>query len=114
MKCPKCGEKTRIIDVANVPETSEKYRKRECESCNHIFYTIEFEVENNEEFRKIWRTHSRKYKNNYNCRVKKNDKISPCPNCGSSLVGVDILTDEESGLLYKIFTCADCGKEYEE
>lgn len=53
MKCPKCecGESTGVLDVRHAPD-NEDYRQRKCKACNHIFYTVEFEVEPTESFMK--------------------------------------------------------------
>ena len=115
MNCPKCNGKAKVNRTALDPETKEFYRRRICEKCGHAFYTIEFEIEDTPEFRKIWNDIAPHLKNNHNSRVKRNkNKIPPCPRCGSTVAAVDILEDEETGLLYKVFTCADCGREYEE
>ena len=54
MKCPKCGGKTRVTDNVNIISTNERYRQRTCKECGHKFYTVEFEVEDDEQFRKTW------------------------------------------------------------
>jgi len=114
MKCPKCGAQAKVIDVADVPENQEKYRKKVCTECEHVFYTVEFEAEVNESFKKLYIEHSRKYKNNHNQALRRSKHVPPCPVCGNTVCAVNILEDEETGLLYKVFTCADCGREYED
>lgn len=37
MKCPKCGGKTRIVDV----KTKSNVRRRECQECGCTFITTE-------------------------------------------------------------------------
>lgn len=59
MRCSKCGERTRVIDRANSPE--EIYRKRECEVCGHRFYTIEYEIEKDENMWKEWTKYNRSW-----------------------------------------------------
>ena len=56
MICPKCGGKTKQNNgsIKNT-EVAEVYRCRTCTVCKHIFYTIEFEVEYDAEFKKLWR-----------------------------------------------------------
>ena len=54
MKCPKCGGKTRVRDNVNNEKTNERYRQRKCLECGHTFYTIEFEVDDDTQFRKDW------------------------------------------------------------
>ena len=54
MICPKCGGKTRVRDNVNNEESNENYRKRVCQECGHKFYTVEFEVETDDHFKKSW------------------------------------------------------------
>ena len=49
MKCPKCGGEVKLLESINTP-SNEIYRKRKCKDCKKIFYTIEFEVEDNKRF----------------------------------------------------------------
>ena len=51
MHCPKCNGKVGVLDSTINPKDNEIFRKRKCNVCGHIFYTIEFEVEDNERFR---------------------------------------------------------------
>jgi transcriptional regulator NrdR family protein len=60
MNCQKCGEKTLVKDCVHTNE--ENYRRRMCGSCGRVFYTIEFEVEQNEEFVRQWNNNYRKNK----------------------------------------------------
>lgn len=59
MNCPKCGEKTKVIDLSTAPD--EKYRKRNCRVCGHKFYTIEYEVEYDQRFKDEWVKYNRAY-----------------------------------------------------
>lgn len=60
MHCPKCENlKTHIADTVYNEVDDEFYRKRKCPRCKHIFYTVEFIVEENDEFRKQWNKHYR-------------------------------------------------------
>lgn len=70
MICPKCGGKIKTNDVLNKPDTNEVYRKRVCTSCDHYFYTIEFEVEDNPQFQKEWKA-ARSAKNHVNWMRRK-------------------------------------------
>ena len=54
MKCPKCGGKFSPVKNTTVTEENEVYRRRRCKSCGHTFYTIEFQVEENELFMNDW------------------------------------------------------------
>ena len=57
MNCPKCGEVSKVWDIAKAPD--ELYRKRKCGVCGHKFCTIEYEVEYDENFRKEWVKYNR-------------------------------------------------------
>lgn len=57
MNCPKCGKETVVWDISKAPD--ELYRKRKCKVCGHKFCTIEYEVENDENFRKEWVKYNR-------------------------------------------------------
>lgn len=61
MTCPRCGGKTRVIDTVNSLEESEIYRKRKCCDCELAFYTTEYVVKNDMEFRKTWYGNHRSY-----------------------------------------------------
>lgn len=54
MICPKCGGKTTVEDNSFNPDTNELSRRRRCKACNHEFFTMEFEVECTEQFKKDW------------------------------------------------------------
>lgn len=53
MRCPKCGY---LAPVRNNTTTddNEVFRRRRCRHCGHTFYTIEFEVEDNDLLVKSW------------------------------------------------------------
>lgn len=58
MLCPVCGTETHVEangTKKNV-EDAEIYRKRICKNkkCEHVFYTVEFEVEPNESFMNLY------------------------------------------------------------
>lgn len=44
MTCPKCGGRMLGKDTRYTPE-NETIRKRKCDKCGNIMYTLEFEVE---------------------------------------------------------------------
>ena len=46
MTCPKCDGKLKIRSTL-LSDENEVYRQKKCLSCGYLFYTIEFEVENN-------------------------------------------------------------------
>lgn len=58
MRCPECKSKTKVLDNVNTPE-GEVYRKRKCDACNNIFFTIEFETDETESFKKEWNRFNR-------------------------------------------------------
>lgn len=58
MKCPKCNNhKLKTIGIANNTPHNETLRKKKCLKCKNIFYTVEFEAVNNEQFKKEWLTY---------------------------------------------------------
>lgn len=59
MNCPKCGGKAKVLDCARSPE--ETYRERKCKVCGYAFYTVEYEVENDENFHKTWAKYHRSW-----------------------------------------------------
>lgn len=61
MNCPLCNGNTRVTDCILMEE--ENYRKRKCKDCGKIFFTLEFEAIENEDFKKTWRKHYRGRKN---------------------------------------------------
>lgn len=54
MTCPKCKGKTKVIDNSHNDSDNEDYRKRKCEACGHIFYTVEYEVEYDEHVKIVY------------------------------------------------------------
>lgn len=63
MHCPKCNGKVGVLDTVYNTKDNEILRKRKCHVCGHIFYTIEFEVENNDRLKEEWSTF---YRSNLN------------------------------------------------
>ena len=64
MNCIKCGAKTKVKDTRHALDVSNMfdpiiYRQRVCPKCNHIMYTIEFEVDNDEKFTREYRRANR-------------------------------------------------------
>lgn len=53
MRCPKCNRATYIVHMTTSNE-NEEYRKRRCRGCGHELFTIEFEIEENEQLRNEW------------------------------------------------------------
>lgn len=43
MRCPKCGEKTKVVDSRETPISVERMRR--CKGCDRVFYTTERVVE---------------------------------------------------------------------
>ena len=62
MVCPKCGGKVHVVDNVNTNE-NETYRQKECLKCRHVFYTVEFEVDNDKSLKDTWKNNHRR---NYN------------------------------------------------
>lgn len=60
MTCPKCRHrKTRVIDNANNTSKTEGYRKRRCEGCGYIFYTLETVIEYTESVKNTWNIYNK-------------------------------------------------------
>lgn len=57
MICPKCGNKTKVIDTRFNVDENETYRRRLCTNheCSHRFYTTEFDVSDNDSFKDRWK-----------------------------------------------------------
>ena len=53
MTCPKCGGKNRVWDSR--ADCEAVYRTRICKVCNHMFYTVEYEIESDEDIRRVHR-----------------------------------------------------------
>lgn len=53
MNCPKCGGEVKVLDNINNTEDNEIYRKRKCKKCGNVFYTVEFEADEDESLRQI-------------------------------------------------------------
>jgi len=56
MICPKCKGKTRVVETRFYDIENEIYRRRKCIDCDNSFFTVEFEVEENEVLRELWKT----------------------------------------------------------
>lgn len=56
IKCPKCGVQSKSTLNAFDSDNNEAYRQRVCRNpeCGHIFFTIEFVVETNQELIDTW------------------------------------------------------------
>lgn len=59
MICPKCGGKLMVLDNVKNVDDNEIYRRKVCNSCGNVIFTVEYEVESNEEFKKTWNKYSR-------------------------------------------------------
>lgn len=53
-ECPKCGGGTIVTDTVWNEQEQERYRRRKCTKCNHVFFTVEFEIVDNDRFRRDW------------------------------------------------------------
>ena len=54
MHCPKCEGKVTVCDTVHVKKTNEIYRKRKCTDCGHTFFSVEYEVDNDDALGLIW------------------------------------------------------------
>lgn len=59
MYCPKCGGKLRVLDNVKNPDENEIYRKKSCAECEHTFFTVEYEVVENQKFKDYWNKYYR-------------------------------------------------------
>lgn len=62
MKCPNCDGRVICTDTRYVHGDSEVYRRRKCDKCGFVIFTIEFEVEYEGEYRSEWIKNKKKYK----------------------------------------------------
>lgn len=62
MECPKCGGRTYVRDSAYNPRDKELLRKRYCEKCGHVFFTVEFEAIHNKRFMRDWFLHHKAHR----------------------------------------------------
>ena len=54
MKCPKCNGPLRVLDTVQNDRENEIYRARKCIECGHTFFTVEYEVIENQRFAEDW------------------------------------------------------------
>ena len=71
MKCPDCGGEVKVIDSVFNIDQNEILRKRKCKDCDHIFYTIEFEIEYDTNARETWYRYARYSRNNRSIKTIK-------------------------------------------
>ena len=65
MNCPVCGEKTTVLSTRKDCEGVYRYRMCKDTKCNHLFYTSEFESDN-ENFDRINRElNNERYRRRY-------------------------------------------------
>lgn len=64
MKCSKCGsDNLRVMDTFPYLD-EEVYRRRKCLDCGELIYTVEYEVECNDEFQKTYKELGRMKRSN--------------------------------------------------
>ena len=56
--CPECDEFMGVIDSVHTPD--ETLRKRCCPKCGRLAFTVEFEVDLDNNFKSNWRKYTRK------------------------------------------------------
>lgn len=76
MICPKCHGRVEVKDSVNVA-WNEIYRRRQCVECGHVFYTAEFEVEQNHRFEREWFRFYKKKKKKMRARTWINKDYIP-------------------------------------
>ena len=59
MKCPDCGGDLKVYDNAYNPDAQEMYRKRRCTSCKKKVCTLEYVVDEDDYFQKVWYKYNR-------------------------------------------------------
>ena len=65
MLCPKCNGKSKMKDGYLNKEFNEAFRLRECESCGHEFWTVEFSVTTSDKhFKRLYKNKINKEKKN--------------------------------------------------
>lgn len=61
--CPECGAPANVIDTVMNTDANEQYRKKICLECGHVFYTLEFTVEmDDDSILENWCAHHRQAK----------------------------------------------------
>ena len=95
MICTKCGGKIRVVDTYH-SNNNEIYRRRKCDDCGRGFYTVEFEVDDDERLKQELRsTHRWKQShNNAQCsylraihirKITNQVRNAVCPTCSDNL-----------------------------
>ena len=64
MRCPDCGGDLKVYDNAYNPDAQEMYRKRRCARCGKKICTLEYVVDKDEYFTKVWLKYNRCSKQN--------------------------------------------------
>lgn len=55
LHCPKCESKVKAIEGVRDRKRNETYRHGVCPNCGYEYYSVEFEVEDNEQFQKVYK-----------------------------------------------------------
>lgn len=63
MTCPDCNSRLYITDNVLDTDNNELYRKRVCKQCGKELYTIEFQIDIDENLRNNWKKFYRRNKN---------------------------------------------------
>lgn len=63
MICPKCGGDTRVGDTRYEEKENEIFRRRVCKNCSNEFFTVEFGIEVDDKFMKLWKALARIFRN---------------------------------------------------
>lgn len=64
MTCPKCGERTTVID--SKADCEAVHRRRKCRVCGYVFFTVEMEAKSSLEFYELSNEYRRKLKHAQN------------------------------------------------
>lgn len=78
MKCPKCGGKAIVKNTLHTDD-NETYRRIRCihaETCGHVFWTIEYEIEYDDRLKKEIAKCERAQKNIQRIKKLKEERMS--------------------------------------
>jgi transcriptional regulator NrdR family protein len=70
MKCPECGGKFGVIDYSVNDKNLEIYRKKACHSCGYTIFTVEYETELDDNYKRNW---TKYYRGKLSNRKKEGD-----------------------------------------
>ena len=66
MQCSRCGEGELRVKLPVETEENEIYRKRVCDNCGAVVYTVEYEVVETPRFKREWAHYCSEIRRVYN------------------------------------------------